>query len=450
MNETYMKEKPIYPLIAAMSLPAVISMIVNSLYNIVDSFFVAMISEEALTAVSLVFPMQNFINAVSIGFGVGLNAVISFCLGAQQQDTAHTAATHGMVLSLIHGIVLTLASIVILPHFLQLFTGNKQIISLGMTYGQIIFGFSTIVTAVLAYEKMFQAVGRMNVTMISLIGGCVTNIILDPVLIFGLGPFPAMGIAGAAWATGFGQTVCLIIYLAVCRRQPLQVRVSFAYLQWNFLLDKRLYGIGVPAVLNMALPSLLVSAFNAMLAAYSPVYVVVLGIYYKLQTFLYMPSNGIIQGVRPLIGYNFGAGEYGRVAKLFRATLCLNGMIMLCGTIICFTVPEILMSWFSQNPDTVRAGSWALRIISCGFLASAVSVTASGALEGLGKGVPSLLISLLRYIVFIIPAAFILSRIWGPDGIWHSFWISEGLTAALAYIIYGRTVVRVMGRERKS
>ena len=445
MNETFMKEKPILPLIASMSLPAVISMVVNSLYNIVDSFFVAMISEEALTAVSLVYPMQNFINAVSIGFGVGLNAVISICLGAGQRDTAHMAATHGMVFSVLHGLILTAAAILLLPGFLHLFTSDAGVISSGVTYGYIVFGFSTILTISLAYEKMFQAVGRMNVTMVSLICGCLTNIIGDPILIFGWGPIPAMGIAGAAWATGLGQTVCLFVYLFVCRRRPLQVRLSSAYLTWNVPLDKRLYGIGIPAILNMALPSLLVAALNAMLAVYSPMYVVILGIYYKLQTFLYMPSNGIIQGVRPLIGYNFGAGEFRRVGKFYKATLVLNGLIMAGGMAVCLAVPEVLMGWFSKSPETIAAGAKALQIISCGFLVSALSVTSCGALEGLGKGVPSLWISLLRYVLLIIPAAFVFSRFLGPDGIWHSFWIAEGVTAVFAYWIYRSTAARAMG-----
>lgn len=447
MNETFMKEKPILPLIASMSLPAVISMLVNSLYNIIDSFFVAMISEEALTAVSLVFPMQNFVNAVSIGFGVGLNAVISICLGARQHDTAHTAATHGLALSVVHGIVLTALTFVLMPSFLRMFTADETVISMGLTYAYIVFAFSVILTVSLAYEKMFQAVGRMNVTMIALICGCLTNIVGDPVLIFGFGPIPAMGIAGAAWATGLGQAVSLLVYLAVCRWRPLQVRISTTYLTWNPVLDKRLYGIGIPAVLNMALPSLLVSALNGMLAPFSPLYVVILGIYYKLQTFLYMPSNGIIQGVRPLIGYNFGAGEYGRVGALYKTTMALNGLIMLGGTAVCLTVPDVLISWFTENPETIRRGATALRIICCGFIVSAVSVTASGALEGLGKGVPSLLISLLRYVVFIIPAAFACSRLWGPDGIWHCFWIAEGLTAVLACCIYRRTALAAMGKR---
>ena len=199
-----MKEKPVLPLILSMSLPMVLSMLVNSLYNIVDSFFVAQISEEAMTALSLVYPVQNFINAVGIGFGVGINAVIAFHLGAGDNRKADQAATQGLILAIIHGIVMTICSIAIIPVFLRMFTSSEAVIELGVRYSVVAFAFTLIVTVSMAFEKLFQAVGNMKTTMISLMGGCITNIVLDPVLIFGYGPFPEMGIEGAALATGIG------------------------------------------------------------------------------------------------------------------------------------------------------------------------------------------------------------------------------------------------------
>lgn len=311
MDESFMKERAILPLIASMALPAVVSMIVNSLYNIVDSLFVAMISEQAMTAVSLVFPMQNFVNAVCIGFGVGLNAIISICLGAGQKGTADVAATHGVFLAVIHGLVMTAGCIWAVPSFLRAFTQDAGLIDLGLRYAVVVFAFSTILSVDLVYEKMFQAVGRMQVTMAGLSLGCLVNIIGDPILIFGLGPIPAMGIEGAAWATGLGQTVNLLFYAVVCHWRPLRVEVCRRHLHWDIELDKRLYGIGIPAALNMGLSSVFLVALNHLLAPFSPTYIFILGVYYKLQTFLSMPTNGIIQGVRPLIGYNYGAGGTG-------------------------------------------------------------------------------------------------------------------------------------------
>ena len=440
MNETFMKEKPLFPLLLSMSLPMVISMAVNSLYNIVDSYFVAKISEDAMTALSLVFPIQNFINAVAIGFGVGINAMIAQYLGAGRRDKADEALTQGMVLAVIHGIVMMILCIIGIPYFLRLFTTDANVIALGVRYATIVFSFSVILSVNLTFEKMNQAIGNMKITMISLMIGCVLNIILDPMIIFGIGPFPELGIAGAALATGFGQCVPIVIYIAAYLKRPKRVAFRREYLHLTREVAKRLYSIGVPAILNMALTSVLTTALNAILAAFSQTYVLVLGIYYKLQTFLYMPANGIIQGMRPLIGYNYGAGEHKRVEQLYRLTLLLNICIMTAGMILCLTIPGKLMGAFAENPQTIQNGVTALHIICFGFILSAVSVTACGALEGLGKGIPSLLISLSRYVVLIIPLAFIFSRFFGAAGVWHAFWVTEALSAVFAVIIYRRSV----------
>lgn len=441
MNENFMKERPVFPLILSMALPMVISMMVNSLYNIVDSFFVAQISEDAMTALSLVYPVQNFINAVGIGFGVGMNAVIALHLGAGNREKANLAATQGLALGVVHTVILTAGSILFMPVFLRFFTDKEAVVDLGIRYSVVVFSFTFFVVTGVAFEKIFQAVGRMKVSMISLMCGCILNIILDPILIFGPGPFPEMGIEGAALATGLGQACSLIIYLAVYFISPIHVRIGRKYLSPDKEMIVRLYSVGIPATLNLALPSVLISALNAILASFSQVYILVLGIYYKLQTFLYLPANGFVQGMRPLVGFNFGAGEYKRVRKIYDIVLCMSGAIMAAGTIICLALPGQLMGLFTDNPETIRTGETALRIISAGFLVSAVSVTSSGALEGMGKGTPSLIISLSRYIVVIIPAAFILSRIFGAVGVWNAFWIAELITAAVAYIVYKRAAV---------
>ena len=416
-------------------------MMVNSLYNIVDSFFVAQISEDAMTALSLVYPVQNFINAVGIGFGVGMNAVIALHLGAGNREKANLAATQGLALGVVHTVILTAGSILFMPVFLRFFTDKEAVVDLGIRYSVVVFLFTFFVVTGVAFEKIFQAVGRMKVSMISLMCGCILNIILDPILIFGLGPFPEMGIEGAALATGLGQACSLIIYLAVYFISPIHVRIGRKYLSPDKEMIVRLYSVGIPATLNLALPSVLISALNAILASFSQVYILVLGIYYKLQTFLYLPANGFVQGMRPLVGFNFGAGEYKRVRKIYDIVLCMSGAIMAAGTIICLALPGQLMGLFTDNPETIRTGETALCIISAGFLVSAVSVTSSGALEGMGKGTPSLIISLSRYIVVIIPAAFILSRIFGAVGVWNAFWIAELITAAVAYIVYKRAAV---------
>lgn len=440
MNDTFMKEKPIFPLLTSMSLPMVFSMLVNALYNIVDSFFVAQISEDAMTALSLIYPMQNLINAIAIGFGVGINAQIALHLGAGSKHRANTAATHGMLYSILHGILITIVSLAIAPGFLASFTEDRTVIQMGTTYASIAFSFSVIVMAALVFEKMYQAVGCMKITMIALMAGSVCNIILDPVLIFGIGPFPQLGIAGAALATGIGQMLTLSIYLIYYKKQSLPVRICRACLRPNKKMDFQLYAIGIPAILNLALPSLLISFLNALLAAYSQSYVVVLGIYYKLQTFLYLPGSGIVQGMRPLIGYNYGAGESRRVRKIYQLTLWLCAAIMALGTVLCLLLSDTLIGLFTTNPETIAVGQSALRIISGGFIISAISVATSGALEGLGKGFQSLIISLARYCLVIMPLAWLLCRILGPVGVWHAFWLTEVFSAIISVVVYRKSV----------
>lgn len=442
MEQTYMKEKPVLQLVLSMSLPMILSMMVNSLYNIIDSFFVAKISEKAMTALSLVFPVQNLVNAVTIGFGVGMNAVIAFYLGAQDGKKANAAATQGTLLSVLHGLVLTIGSMAVMPAFLRSFTSDAETVGLGLQYANIVFGFAVIIALDLAFEKLYQAIGQMTVAMVSMLSGCVANILLDPILIFGLGPVPALGIRGAAIATGLGQVITLIVYLLFYFLRPAPVRLCIRQLHWDWKLTGKLYSIGIPATLNLALPSVLISALNAILATFSQVYVLVLGIYYKLQTFLYLSANGLIQGIRPLVGYNYGAKEYQRVRKIYSTTLRLTLAIMVLGTGLCQFFPDRLMGLFTDTAETVQIGAAALRIISAGFVVSSVSIVSSGALEGLGMGMPSLIISLCRYLLIIVPAAFGLSRFLGASGVWHAFWITELLCAIISWFTYRKMTCR--------
>ena len=437
-----MRERNVFPLLLSMSLPMVLSMLVSSLYNIVDSYFVAMISEDSMTALSLVFPMQNLVHSVAVGFGVGINAVIAFHSGAGECDKADAAATGGLLFSAIHGIILTVFCIAFSPMFLRMFTSSEAIIDYGIRYSVVVFAFSLVNILGITFEKIFQSVGRMKVSMAAMMAGCISNIILDPVFIFGAGPVPAMGIEGAALATGLGQLLALMIYIAVYFISPMKVRIRKDMMTPGLKMASRLYLIGIPATLNLALPSVLVSALNAMLASFSGVYTLVLGIYYKLQTFLYLPASGFVQGMRPVIGYNYGAGDMGRVKRIFTVVLIMCAVIMLAGTILSAAFPASLVGIFTENPDTISIGVTALRTISIGFIFSSVSVASSGALEGLGKGISSLMISLLRYIVVIIPIAFLLcfGLGMGPDGVWSAFWITEIIAAAASIVIYRKSM----------
>lgn len=447
MNDTFMKEKPILGLVLSMSLPMVLSMLVNSLYNIVDSYFVASIQEEAMTALSLVYPIQNLLNAITIGFGVGINATIAFYLGAGRKEQADQAATTGFFINAVQSLVLMVACLVIMPAFLRLYSKDALVIDYALRYSRIVFAFAAMISFSLSFEKIFQAVGRMKVSMVSLMAGCISNIILDPMMIFGVGPFPEMGIEGAALATGIGQTVSVAVYLVIYFARPIPVRISRKHLIFEKDVLRRIYGVGIPATLNLAVPSLTISALNAILAGFSEGYVLVLGVYYKLQTFLYLTANGIVQGIRPLVGYNYGAGEEQRVRKIYRTALSLAAVIMAFGTVICVLFPNQLFGLFTENAATVQMGAEALRIISLGFLVSSVSIISGGVLEGLGLGVPSLIISLLRYLVLLVPAGFILSRFLGAAGVWHGFWLTEWATTAAAFVIYKKAVSKLFANH---
>lgn len=440
MTQTFMKEQKILPLVLSMSLPMVISMAVNSLYNIVDSYFVAKLSEDAMTALALVYPVQNLITAIAVGFGVGINACVAFYLGAEDRLQADRAASQGVVLSIFHGILLTAVCIGGMPMFLRMFSSDAVVIDMALSYSVRAFLFAVMVTVGIAFEKIFQAAGMMKVSMISMICGFVTNIVLDPLMIFGIGPFPRMEISGAAYATGIGQMVTFLVYVIVYAAGRLPVQVSYKKLVRDRKLLVRLYGVGIPATLNMALPSLLISALNGILAGFSQSYVLVLGVYYKLQTFIYLTANGIIQGIRPLVGYNYGAGELARVRGIFSVTLKLTAGVMAAGTLLSWIMPHALMGLFTTQEATLQIGVTALHYISSGFIVSAVSITVSGVLEGLGKGMQSLLVSLSRYLVIIIPAALLLSRLFGAEGVWMAFAVAEFVTAGFAFAVYRKAV----------
>lgn len=432
MDQTYMKEKPVVPLLLSMGIPVIISMIAGALYNIVDSIFVAMISEDAMTAVSLVYPIQNLAHAAGVGFGVGINAMVARRLGEGKTRMANQTASQGVFLSALHGMILTILGMAVIPYFLRMFTSDEVTISYGLTYFYNVFLFSTIDTMGMAYEKVYQSVGKMKISMAAVLIGCGVNIVLDPIFIFGLGPMPELGIRGAAWATGIGQTASLLFYLILNHVKPLNVEISLREMRPSKEICGGMYSVGIAATLNMALTSLLLTALNAILAPFSQVYILVLGVYYKLQALLYQGASGVVQGMRPLIGYNYGAGEQERVKKIFRAAFMIVGIIMTAGTLLGELVPDFLMGLFTQTPSTVEIGRTALRLISPGFVMSTVSVIASGAFEGLGMGLKSLKISLMRYAVIIIPIAFVLSRIIGPTGVWHAFWLAELITAVYA------------------
>lgn len=444
-NQERMKTKPILPLLVSMAIPMMFSMLIQSLYNIIDSIFVAKLGNDAFTAVSLIFPLQNLVISAAVGFGIGVSSCISIAMGSKDQKRAETAAATGVFLSVIHSVLFVLLGMLATKPFLRMFTQDAAIIKMGSQYGYIVLCLAFGCLIQVCYEKIFQALGNMTITMYVLAAGALINIILDPIFIFGYFGFPAMGVTGAAVATVCGQIAGFILYLIYYKHKkssiPLTISSKNLRLDWGII--RQLYSVGIPSTIMIALPSLLVSILNGMLVAFSQIHVSVLGIYNKLQSFIYLPAGGIVQGMRPIIGFNYGAGEKARVKKTLQVSLLFTAVIMLVGTLLSLCIPEQLLTLFNADEQMLSVGIPALRIISLGFLVSSFGVIYSGAFEALGLGIPSLVISLMRQLVIILPLSFVLSRIYGAEGIWMSFPISEGIAAIVAVILMRRTLKKI-------
>ena len=434
-ENSFMRTKPVFSLLISMSVPMMLSMLIQSLYNIVDSIYVSRLGTDALTAVSLAYPLQNAIVSVGVGIGVGISSAISIHLGSGDQEKADRAATLGVVLTFFHCLLFVLAGLFITRPFLSLFTNDPAILKDASDYTYIVLCLSFGALLQLAFEKIFQSIGKMKITMYLLIVGCVINIILDPVLIFGLLGFPAMGVAGAAIATVIGQICAFLLYVVVYLRKTYAVHIRMKYMKPDWRIIGQIYSVGIPSTIMMLLPSVLISLLNRILAAFSDLYVAVLGVYFKLQTFIYMPANGIVQGMRPVVGYNYGAGEYKRVRSTIRYSLACAAAIMLLGTLLSLILPEQIFALFDADAELMDAGVTALRIICLGFLISAVGVIYSGTFEALGNGRDSLIISLLRQFVITIPLSYILSHFFGPTGVWIAFPAGELCAAVVAFFL---------------
>lgn len=436
--ENPMGTRPVFRLLFSMAVPPILSMLIQSMYNIVDSIFVARISRDALTAVSLAFPLQNLVLSVAVGIGVGISAVISQSLGAKNTRAADAAAANGLLLTAVHAVLFILFGLLIAKPFIGMFADDPAIYAMGCQYSLIVICFSCGNLFHIYFEKMFQATGNMLVPMVLMLIGALTNIVLDPILIFGLFGFPEMGVAGAAAATVIAQFVSCILSVAWFFLRPQPIRLSLRGFRPDGGMIRRIYAIGIPSSVMMALPSVLVGLLNAILTPLSESAVAMFGVYFKLQTFVYMPANGLVQGMRPLVSYNYGAGLHARMHRTVRLSLLTAGGIMAAGTLLFLLVPDALLRLFHADVEMLAIGIPALRIISLGFVVSSVGVVLAGAFEALGRGGPSLAVSLLRQLLIIPPLALLLSRFWGLTGIWITFPAAELFAAAAAVLLYRR------------
>ena len=443
-KEQKMATEKIGKLMLSMAVPSIVAQIINILYSIVDRIYIGHIEGvgmEALTGVGVTFPIVTLVSAFSAFVGAGGAPLAAIWLGKGDRKRAEKILGNGVTMLLFFTVVLMTFFYLFQKPLLYVFGASDATIGYAVDYMTIYLMGTIFVELALGLNAFIISQGRSRTAMTAVLIGAAANIILDPIMIFGIGHFPAMGIAGAAYATGIGQCITLIVYLLFYFFSSTPIQLHSKYLRFDSKLILKIYSIGVSATLNLALPSLLISILNGLLASFSEKYVLVLGVYYKLQTFIYLTANGIIQGIRPLLGYNFGAGEYTRVKKIFYTSLIMNMGIMAVGMILSWLMPAHLIGLFTDNPDTIHIGITALHIISMGFIISAISITCSGALEGLGKGTQSLLISLLRYVIVMIPASYGFSRFLGADGVWYGFCLTEFITAGFAALIYWKQVL---------
>ncbi len=422
-----MGEMPIGRLIITMSWPAMIAMLIQAFYNIVDSFFVSLISEQALAAVTYVFPIQMLLIAFGVGTGVGINSLISRRLGAKLYEEANMAANHGYRLSFFNWIFFALIGIFLSKPFMLLMSDTPYIVDSGVKYMAIITIGSLFCIVQMTTEKILQATGNMIVPMICGIVGGVSNIILDPLFIFGIGPFPEMGVAGAALATVLGQFLSMCVGQVVLFKGKHAVKVSLWGWKFHGRIIRDIYAVGAPAIMMQSIASIMQFGMNIILGTLTETAVAVMGVYGRLQSFIFMPVFGLNQGVLPIMGFNFGARNRKRLMETYKKGLLFALVIMSVGLIIFQVFPRELLSVFnSQNSQTMYdIGIPALRYISLCFLPAAFGIMSSSVFQATAHGFLSLWGSLLRQLVGILPLAWILARIGGVEMVWFSFPLAE-------------------------
>ena len=431
-----MGTKPVFPLLMSMAFPPMLSMLIQSMYNIVDSMFVARFSQNALTAVSLAFPLQNLVLAVAVGAGVGVNSYISRKLGARDRDAANAAVTHGFLLSFAHAIFCVLFVLVAIKPFFRMFTDSPEIISLACDYSYIVVLGAFAQLFHIMVEKLLQSTGRMLAPMLLQTIGAIANIILDPILIFGLLGAPRMGVRGAAIATLMGQILSMTLSLLVFFLRDQDLRMDLKKFRPDLRAVAQIYAVGVPTMLMNALGSLLVTLLNSILIRFSELAVSVFGVYFKLQTFVFMPVSGLTQGALPIMGYNYGAQNRRRLLSTLRCAALVAVGIMAAGNLLFVLIPDKLLLLFNASPEMLEIGVSALRIISCSYIFAAVGLIFSTMFQAVGKGSYSLTVFLMRQLIVVVPLAFLLSRTLGLNGIWLSFPIAEAAGAIAAVLFF--------------
>ena len=437
-RENKMGVMPVGKLLMSMSLPIMISMLIQALYNIVDSMFVARISEDALTAVSLAFPIQNLMIAVATGTGVGMNSLLSKALGAKDFDRANRAATNGLFVLVLSCVPFMLFGGLLTDWFMRTQTDIESIILHGDSYLRVVCLVSVGAFGAIAVERLLQATGKTVYSMITQAVGAVVNIALDPVLIFGLCGLPAMCVTGAAVATVISQCVSFvlgIVFNVCCNRE---ISLSYRGFRPDGHIIGRIYAVGVPSILMASIGSVMTFFMNRILIAFSSTATAVLGVYFKLQSFIFMPIFGLNNGLVPIVSYNYGAKKKKRMMRSIKLAILTALCIMAAGFLAFELIPDQLMGLYNASEHMLSIGEPALRIIGIHFLIAGYCIVAGSVFQALGNALPSLITSLARQLVVLLPVAWLLAQTGNVNNVWWAFPIAEVMSAAMTTLFFVR------------
>lgn len=436
--ENKMGTMPINRLLISMSLPMIISMLVQAMYNIIDSVFVAQIGEEALTAVSMAFPVQNLMIAVSVGTCVGVNALLSRSLGEGKPKDAQLTAVNGIFLAFLGALAFALFGIVGSRMYFQSQTSDPLIVEYGVQYLLICTVFSIGLFMEMTLERILQSTGRTIYNMYSQGVGAITNIILDPILIFGLLGFPALGIRGAALATVIGQILAAFLSLIFNLKKNEDVSLNMRGFRPNGRIIRIIYEVGIPSIIMQSIASVMTYGMNLILISFSATAVTVFGVYFKLQSFIFMPIFGLNNGMIPIIAYNYGARNKKRIMDTARLSIFIAVAIMMIGIVIFQLFPAQLLLMFNASEHMLEVGVPALRLISLSFIFAGYCIIVSSIFQALGNGVYSLVTSVARQLFCILPVAYIFARVFGLHAVWFSFPLAEIVSVVLSSILFKR------------
>ena len=437
-SENKMGIMPENKLLLNMAVPMIVSMLIQACYNVVDSYFVSKLSEDALNAVSLAFPVQNLMIAVAVGTGVGINALLSRSLGQKDQDRANRAAMNGMLLEIASGLVFTILGLTLARTYYVIQTDITGIVEYGADYLTIACGCCMGIFLSVLSERLVQATGRTVYAMVIQGVGSVINLILDPILIFGLGPFPRMEVAGAAAATVAGQITGGLVGLYLALTHNPEIQMSVRGLKPDREIIGNIYSVGLPSIIMQSIGSVMVFGINQILIAFTSTATAVFGIYFKLQSFIFMPVFGLNNGMVPIVAYNYGARKPDRIVKTVKLAIAYAVGIMVVGFALFQLFPDVFIGLFEAEGedagDLLAIGVPALRVISFHFLVAGISVVSMSVFQSLGHGVLSLTVSVIRQLVILLPVAFILSRLRGLEAVWWAFPFAELFAVSLCIL----------------